>query len=327
MPTIYSTVDIKRDWKENLDWIPIDDGEATILHKMAQVAPCAFSSHRILGGNSQKKGKGHTKGKNSNYVNPKDDRQRLLDRIESQKKLKHEQEKSRENARKKMQRKRKNGKDKLVKMNKIISEADTLDPYVMFDPSGNVCISGLVASGIGNFSDSIYSRGEPIASTSTLLTSAEPSADKIGLVENTAPSPNKQPADSPAAEIICDKLNTLSVEICSSLPEVFSVVHPESNSNSALTANKEQQIETNFELENQIQIDFSETDVSSTPKIESDNKFDNSTDIFSQDFKLKLDDENSQLLTRKKPSIQSNNASAPNQTVTRSGRIVKPKRK
>lgn len=359
MPTIYSTVDIKRDWQESLDWIPIDDGEVTILHKMAQVSPCAFPQYRgqtLPSG--KKKNRKRAKGPQPNTVLPKDDRRLILERIEFKKQQHQMEEDKRIKLIKCLKRRRKTEKQKLektqqAKVNKDISLAETLDPYCLFDPSGNVSISALVASS-GTFSETKLTKSEPIESTSA-STNASPDVAPVETsgdataAERPAENPQKYSTETctaNAVEIDCDKFNAMSVDKSGVSVEPLDVALPQ---NSSLPGSPPAEglhiTESITKSENESQLDLKEADMSAAIKIaqidlkEADEPasaeiasrdivdYSAVTDIFAGDLEFQASAECNRVQARKKAPANSNIASSPSQTITRSGRIVKPKRK
>lgn len=165
---IYAKTDSQVSWAETVQWLPIDDMEVTITHKQTQVMPCGLPHYR----DQKASGKKNKKQKNfMQVINPRDDRQVIIER----KRMQKHQEENRLKELKKQRRRYKKQKDaERQKQLRLEHIDDTLDPYDLFDSAGNVTISGLVKSGKSLFSTPDVDKEEPNSGAADATVTATP---------------------------------------------------------------------------------------------------------------------------------------------------------
>lgn len=105
---------------------------------MAQVMPCAFPSDQPVQQGPKKRKKTKKSGQHNKLRNicPKEDRKEILNRIQ-----KEQSTKQQNIDRYRKQKKAENSKAKAKLKKQQVKEEDTLDPYVVFDSRGNVSIA------------------------------------------------------------------------------------------------------------------------------------------------------------------------------------------
>lgn len=156
---------------------------------MGQVMPCAFPHYRDAHAQSKKK-RGKKNAQHS--INPRDDRNQIVERIQFEQQSAEDRIKARMNIKKNAKKRRRMDERKKERQKKTAMDkeyiGETLDPYLIFDPSGNVSIAGLVKA-----TGSLFK--VPVDASKGGDESADTSAD----AKATDPEP---PAD--ARDIICD---------------------------------------------------------------------------------------------------------------------------
>lgn len=272
--------------------------EITILHKMAQVMPCAFSSHQNVHQSSKRKRKSKKSDQHNEnrIICPKEDRIDILNRIQNDKNTKEQSIKMHRN-RKKAEKNKLKSKLRKEKM----KTEETLDPYLMFDTHGNVSIAGFV-----NTNDDLFGSAKDKTDTPIVRLPSKTCAtfDKCAKGKTIT---NESASDENIATDFNDSVEIMPACLATTSKDSLTVV-----ASSSITKENTAFVDkTSAETENVAQC---ETGINS-PVL---NKMSGD--------EVNLSSDNSSRILKKRNVKPTTACPLPNtQTVTRSGRIVKPK--
>lgn len=211
LPTIYASLPLEKTDKKRPEWRPIDDLEVTTFHRTAQVLPCCFPNRIEASKLPEKQSQMHPE-KRTRYKNikPFSDKEDIIRSAQLHHEAKSQRITEFQKANRTAKRQRNKKKRKVVRaeetaLKNMYSEEHTLDPYMIFDPLGNVTMAGLVSTN----TDDASLRGVrdlwPTASTSkstfemttTINTASKPDAqiEMTPTKEHDLPSSNNQSCD------------------------------------------------------------------------------------------------------------------------------------